>query len=111
MNQNEIPMLNEKDIDPTEALVRLQQIEENKKKQDFIQGVKDRTGLKGSKVAFCPKCKLYMPVLFLRFEDKLGHQTIGYACSGCEKPLIGITRRKPDGKVIRRFVEPGVKLT
>lgn len=72
---------------------------------DSVKGRK----AKGFKTARCPKCKIYLPVMFLRFNDRLGDQTIGYACSVCEEPLLAITRRKGDGQVIRRYVCPGAK--
>jgi hypothetical protein len=89
-----------------------------RKEQENIRNKMPRHGdimggtvLKGHKLIKCPKCKLYLPAMFLRFDDKLGHQTIGYACSKCDSPLIAITRSKKDGKIMRRYVANGVKMT
>lgn len=68
------------------------------------------TRLTGKRMAKCPMCKLYLPVLYLRFDDRLGDQTVGYACSKCETPIIAITRSKKDGKVLRRYKAPGAIL-
>lgn len=98
--------------DVADHLAELEQQQKvaKRKSQQLKHGdILGSTRVKGFRDAFCPLCQIYVPVLFLRFDDKLGYQTIGYACSACEKPLLAITRNKDNGQVMRRFVQPGAK--
>ena len=101
---------------PDSVADRLEEIElekriEKQKEHTYQHGDKFKgVTLKGHRKAYCPKCRIYLPVQFLRFDDKLGDQTIGWACSGCDEPLVAITRSKADGRVLRRYVNPGAKL-
>lgn len=65
------------------------------------------TRLNGSKIMFCPFCKVYLPAMFLRLEDKPNEQSMGYSCSKCDAPLVAITRDKMTGKLIKKYTAPG----
>lgn len=63
--------------------------------------------VKGSRNAFCPSCNMFLPHLFLVLEDNLQSQTMGYTCSLCKTPNIGLTRSKVGGITSNHFVVPG----
>jgi predicted Zn-ribbon and HTH transcriptional regulator len=95
--------------DHLEEIARKKRTEEAQSKMIHHGDIVGTSRAKGFKTARCPKCKVYLPVQFLRFDDKLSDQTIGYACSICDEPLLAITRQKGTGKVIRRYVCKGAK--
>lgn len=64
---------------------------------------------KPGRVGFCPKCGIYTNHLFLRLDDKLGKQVVGYSCSVCNSTTAAIERNKFTGDITRQYIAPGFK--
>jgi len=62
------------------------------------------------RVMYCPKCKLYTNHLFLRLDDSIGKQAIGYSCRVCSSTTAAMERNKFTGEVLKRYVAPGFKI-
>ena len=66
--------------------------------------------VKGSRIGFCPLCKLNLPHWFLVLDNTQSTQRIGYVCSGCDHCNISMERSRKNGRVIKRYKRPGFEL-